>query len=504
MKTVQAPEYEDLVLALERAGEGYRLSLRGLHCGETATSFQVPDKLKNFASLLAQLESHIATRNLPSGMPDQLREIGSILFEALFGGPIRDGYLTSRGRVESQSNAGLRLQLSTAPNAVDLLGLPWELLYHRESREFLARTPLQSIVRRVAVPRLKPLPGPCEDIRVLLASATPKGLPELKAESECRRLCQLLESRGIHSEIIPHATVGNLERTLRHKPFEVFHFLGHGHFDRRNGAGCVVLENSRGHPNLVSGDLLAELLSHSPDLRLVLLGSCQSARLPRREGRDPFSSMATALILAGLPAVLAMQFPVSDAAARLFSRAFYESLVVCPSVDRAVSEGRRTVYLAQPDTWEWITPSLFRGSPDGKLFAAASSHPTSEQRSAQEPTPMPDGHRLSNITGSGVFLGDHNTYGDVRIGQPCTLKEEGAERYRHGLRQLDRNNYRQAQAILEKAVQVTEPEPDACFWLALARLAGRSPRLLRLDSESGRSESVLTTSTLLMSCCCGP
>jgi ribosomal protein L32 len=75
------------------------------------------------------------------------------------------------------------------------------------------------------------------------------------------------------------------------------------------------------------------------------------------------------MVMAGIPAVVAMQFPISDEAAILFSGTFYPLLAQGDPVDVAVAEGRRAIRLGNSSTMEWGTPVLFMRAPNGRLWA---------------------------------------------------------------------------------------------------------------------------------------
>src|SRR5690349_23765772 len=110
---------------------------------------------------------------------------------------------------------------------------------------------------------------------------------------------------------------------------------------------------------------LAHLLSPHQSLRLVMLNSCDSAA---GSPSDLFSSAAATLIRRGIPAVLAMQFEISDDAAIEFTRSFYESAAEGRSIDAAVQNARLAVCLARPGSLEWGTPVLFLRQRDGHIF----------------------------------------------------------------------------------------------------------------------------------------
>jgi CHAT domain len=68
---------------------------------------------------------------------------------------------------------------------------------------------------------------------------------------------------------------------------------------------------------------LAELLDDHYPLRLVFLNSCEGAK---GSESDAFSSTAATLVRRGIPAVVAMQYEITDKAAIEFSRDFYEAV----------------------------------------------------------------------------------------------------------------------------------------------------------------------------------
>ena len=112
-------------------------------------------------------------------------------------------------------------------------------------------------------------------------------------------------------------------------------------------------------------------------LRLVILNSCEGGRA---SASDPFAGTAQTLIRADIPAVIAMQFTITDEAAIAFSRKFYTTIAAGRPVDTAVFEARRTISTQVNDV-EWATPVLYMRSDDGRIFDVQTKDP--------EPTPLP-------------------------------------------------------------------------------------------------------------------
>src|SRR5207247_212569 len=93
--------------------------------------------------------------------------------------------------------------------------------------------------------------------------------------------------------------------------------------------------------------------------------ACEGARSGPTEA---FSSTAATLVRKGVPAVVAMQYPISDSAAIEFSCKFYEELAQGTPVDAALTEARIAMSMARRDSIEWGTPTLFMHAPNGVLF----------------------------------------------------------------------------------------------------------------------------------------
>ena len=106
-------------------------------------------------------------------------------------------------------------------------------------------------------------------------------------------------------------------------------------------------------------------------LRLVVLNSCEGAR---SDVSDPFSGVAGRLIERDVPAVIGMQFEITDPAAILFASEFYTVLAEGKPIDTAVSEARLAMIADQNDV-EWATPALFMRGSATRLFEISDATP---------------------------------------------------------------------------------------------------------------------------------
>ena len=172
------------------------------------------------------------------------------------------------------------------------------------------------------------------------------------------------------------STFTELRRALRRDEYHVLHFVGHGGYDTDNEDGGLVFEDDDRRSHFVSGELLGTVLHDHRSLRLAILNACEGARQSRT---DPFSGVAQSLVRQGLPAVVAMQFEITDDAARIFAEEFYSAVVDRYPVDAAVSEARLALYEGDSDG-EWGTPVLHLRARDGQIFAppAVAGHAASD------------------------------------------------------------------------------------------------------------------------------
>jgi aspartate 1-decarboxylase len=295
-----------------------------------------------------------------------VQKFGRALFNALFSGEVGKRYAVSQLAALSQGK-GLRLKLRIL--SPELAALPWEFLYDPGGSEYLCLSSTTPIVRylELAQPPQPLLVTP--PLSILGVVSSPKDLPQLDIEREKQRLEKAIEDLRANGLVeltwLPGQTWYHLQRAMRRGPWHILHFIGHGGFDAHTEEGLIALENEEGKAHRLSATLLGRLLADHRFLHLVVLNSCEGAR---GSEHDVFSSTATMLVRRGIPAVLAMQYAITDRAAIELSRAFYEALADGLPVDTAVSEARKAISFGITNTLEWGTPVLYMRSSDGVLF----------------------------------------------------------------------------------------------------------------------------------------
>src|SRR5579859_839622 len=284
------------------------------------------------------------------------KSFGIELFNYLFQAEVKNFYDEVKARAARQQSV-IRLRLQIVP--AELSTLPWELLHDGEQylclssrpKILFARVP-DTIVRRRALNYDPPL-------RLLGLAASPSGHDELEVEEEKTYINTALEGliKENRVEIEWKKAEASVLRDLKFgDPWHVLHFIGHGHFDdKENQEGKLIFEDAKGRGFDFDANRLS--LALHKDIQLVFLNACDTGR------GDPFdylSSFAYRLAISGTPAIVAMQFKITDEAAIQFARVFYERVARGDAVDEAVTEARHHIYVGgNTNSLEWIAPILY-------------------------------------------------------------------------------------------------------------------------------------------------
>ena len=178
-------------------------------------------------------------------------------------------------------------------------------------------------------------------------------------------LSGLIEAGAVELDWLDRPTLGGLLGALQTQTFHALHFIGHGAYDRDAERGVLLFEDESGWARPVSGDKLGMILHDFSSLRLAMLNACEGARTART---DPFAGVAGSLVRRDIPAVVAMQFEISDEAAILFAGGFYQPLAAGFPVDASIAAARLAMLAERTDDIEWGTPVLFMRVPDGRIF----------------------------------------------------------------------------------------------------------------------------------------
>ncbi|MFF9028791.1 CHAT domain-containing WD40 repeat protein [Streptomyces iakyrus] len=355
----------DFVLEMSEAAGGYSIEVSS-PCGEdrTTAAIDAHELLFRLPSLQAAvLGSATRARGVGTELEAPARQVGDMLYDAVFQNSIKALYLSSRQKAQEH---GQRLRLVLRVRSPELAALPWELLHDAKLGGYLCLH--HPIIRYVEI--LEPAaPLAVEPpLRILGMVSLPGSLGALDAEAERASLTTalrpLIDEGMVRLEWVPGQTKQDLYAAL-FRDCHIFHFIGHGKFDADRRQGMIVFADEHGREDPLHAQALGHLISIAePVPRLVVLNSCETGT---SHAQDLFSSTAAELEYT-VPAVVAMQFAVTDKAAVLFSRAFYQALAANRPVDEAVRTGRIALRADKDDSLECFTPVLYQRSGDARLF----------------------------------------------------------------------------------------------------------------------------------------
>ncbi|MGY4295099.1 hypothetical protein ACVWXN_003194 [Bradyrhizobium sp. i1.4.4] len=355
------------------------------------TSIRCPIKFKfaakknhlEFENLCLELENAIlrgddGKRGPVTRSEQALRHFGNELFRCIFvdSGPIRDAYARSRGTLK---NGDQRLRIKLLLGAPELARLPWEYLYDdAEAPPYVSlKLPVIRSFEMAGESQMMPVQGPLRILGMIANPAT-EDWPALDEAAERRRITAAidkLEKEGrIAFEWVSGGTGIDLMNKWREGPWHIFHFIGHGGIEHPTGTeepsenvedtGYIVLNDENGRPVKKFGSDLEVLFAGAGgSLRLAVLNCCDSATADKRNERG---SPAMALLRSGLPAVVAMQYPIRDSSSIRLSEGFYRALASNAPVDEAITVARQ--YIRNDSRIEWGIPVLYMRSPDGRIF----------------------------------------------------------------------------------------------------------------------------------------
>lgn len=343
--------------------------------GRGESDFVLPfdaQRAANVLSNVAQVVRGERGRKLrpDSPTPTDPREIGSRLFDALFHGKARTLLDQSLGSIQDDEGVGLRIRLQTdlnVPNSRAIASLPWELMSADPAVPPMTISKEIALVRDLDVIQPKETTQIRGDIRILAIMSNPRGTAPLQLDEERVRIGESwARLKGVKVDFVPPRKLELLDALAEHD-YHIIHYMGHGDFDPDTGRGTLLFEDEEGGIHPVDSAELEVVVKDEKSLRLVFLNACKTGTTSAAPSLDPFAGIGTALIRGGVPAVVAMQFPISDDAALRFADTFYRRIREGLPVDGAVGEARKLLW----PSLESITPVLFMRSPDGAIFRPA-------------------------------------------------------------------------------------------------------------------------------------
>jgi len=283
-----------------------------------------------------------------------------------------------------------RLHLQISSDDPRVLAWPWEALRDPQVGVLAHACQMERRLKTVSAPQPLPRSLPTDRLNILMVVARPGGRHDVRFRSIARPLIELVEKERLpaHVEILRPPTFDQLLAHLRerHGFYHILHFDGHGSYSAdtsRIGVyapqGKLVFETEDGHPDPITAEKLSVLLKEC-DVPAVVLNACQSAMMGG-DHVDPFSTVATALLRAGIRNVVAMSYSLYVSGAQQFLPSFYRRLFEEGDIGAAVRAGRQQMSIhdkrvcarGEFPLQDWLLPVLYRHDPSSVTFVTKKS-----------------------------------------------------------------------------------------------------------------------------------
>ncbi|MFX1293552.1 MAG: CHAT domain-containing protein [Promethearchaeota archaeon] len=321
-----------------------------------------PIKLQLQTSELLQMADQVEKIAMDNSNPNkEFKKYGKELFNAIIPSEI-DKELANSIKFAKSENVPIYFTINSSR---ELMSVPYELLYGKTTgiEDFISVkfpfyrysaekkiTPIEKLTSRIA--------------KVLLISANPLGgdydLPMV--DDENRNIQKLFEKIGIQSKLITsdNSTLQKVLEELLVNEYEAIHFSGHG-FWAKNPMESGLVVGLKNKPEYLTADIIKKILQETK-LKLIFLNSCYSAAqskqvLPKQE----ILGIADALIQAGVPTIIGMQWQISDQGALLLSKNFYEQTFrKNMNFQTALKVSRLELKKQYPQDPSWACPMLVK------------------------------------------------------------------------------------------------------------------------------------------------
>ncbi len=293
---------------------------------------------------------------------DAVRIFGGYLLAVLLG-PVWK-------KIEDAKESPVELQLYFDPDDTVMPRLPWEMMISGDRPLGAQEGRTVAITRVVAGPQSNvsiELP-----LRVLFVLGRPIDNSLRPGAEYLGLIAQLKAAKGggaagsvdVNPRILSESTTEDLETAIAEFDPAVVHFIAHGRWSgsesqiiltKRSGS---VIEEDPCTPSRLIDVMRANRkdgISRLPPV--VVLSACHTG-----EPNDAYLPFAGALVMEGIHVALGMAGEVADAACRIFTRAFYQSLLDLQPPAIAAAGARRAAMLHYDnyrDNVEWMRPTLF-------------------------------------------------------------------------------------------------------------------------------------------------
>jgi hypothetical protein len=351
----------------------------------SAVTLHVPFEHNQFLHRLNALSYKLGDETRIFQLGDTARAIGGILgqvpgltTEARKTGDKKEALTHLRLIISASELALLPFELAVAPNGFP--GAGQHLLLQSDMPICLTREIRRAPAEQIEWP-IRP--------RILFAAAAPPGVGAIPLRSHLLALRRVIapwvryyDAENVdmrrkrveeHLVFLPNASIEAIQECCSSSNFTHIHILAHGVERRENYDTRFFLalhkQQSPHETEYVNGTHLATALRASQPQNnailaspvLVTLATCNSANGGSVAGAG--SSIAHALHEAGIPMVVAGQFPLSFEGSVRLTEIFYEGVLWGADPRQLMLDVRRRLYAQFPDRHDWASVTAYASLP---------------------------------------------------------------------------------------------------------------------------------------------
>lgn len=366
-------------------------------------------ELDEFAATYNDLVTHQPDR------PDKFLELGDVLRSWL---DRSDQAFTTAFQMTNERHIEFRVSENPSKVEASFAAAPWELLTIDGAVLAAHDTWRVAFSRRLGTPDSSS--PPLDDYRLGLTfmASSPRGQNELDFEREEAAILEAVGDRNVDLVVEESGDLDQLLRSLS-EPTHAVHLTCHGINNWRQGAGSpptpiLLTENEFGgaRPS-TPGDLAAALHKRC---RFAFVSACLTSTPPPQPAADAPTdpgttadlshSMASALIVAGIPAALGWAGSVTDGAATDFAARLYRRLSDRADLPTAVADARRPMIYSENESErrDWHLARLWLGPSGGAAIVGGKKKRSFVSANNAERAFLDRGHSVP-VAGAAAFVG---------------------------------------------------------------------------------------------------
>ena len=333
-----------LAFTIIRVGKGYKVTVKS-DLGRREGFFELDPSL---ISKIHEIQDAVKEQRLLD--EEFIKKLGKKLFEMLFS--------SCKDLLHSYWEQHDHLNIILNMKDPLLHEIPWELCYDSELSIYVGADSQCSLVRRdkKCSQQFGKIDYP---LKVLVIVSSPMDLEEKEMVQLdldeimglMKPVQELVDKGKVTVDFLERASVKHIQDKLK-DGYHIVHFYGHGFYNARTRKGYLVIEDKARNAKNLEGREVALLFGVNPPL-LVIFTACHSSPV------IPF------LLSRKVPAVLAMQYTVTEGVVHQFVDQFYSLLAKGDSVMQAVSTARSAVRAEEGiGCTGWFTPVLYMRADD--------------------------------------------------------------------------------------------------------------------------------------------